>query len=1007
MKLLLSMLMLVPALSAQQLILNQAVTSELSFGKADMFTLEMAAGQFAHLVVIKNGVDATITVTDSKGKLVVSSLGIGTTGKVFASLVATAAEIFQVKVQLDRGTTSGGKYSIALVDLRPPNKDDFTRIEAERAFSAALLAGTQPASWRQAVELYKQAAELWHALNERQQEAVCLHRMGAAYFGHNEDQKVIEYSQQALTLYQSLGNRVGESSVLHNIGLAHKSSWDNTNAVKYYQKALDVFREIGDSSGSYRVLNSMAILYKGIGERQKSLRYYEQILKLALPRGIEASILNNAGNLYMDLGDFPKALEYCTKALEIRQAIGNEEVYSLISLGEVHGYLGEFQKALDFETKALTLSRTGRSLSLEAKSLTILATIYSKMRDYPRATEAFLEVLPLWRKLGHPHGEAETLNNLGEIYLNLKDYDKALPSFAAAHPLAVFLVDPGFQGKVLSNLMLYWEAQQNHNAAIFFGKEAVNQYQQSRTNIKGIDADLQFRYLNTFSQTYRKLADILITQGRLSEAEQVLALLKDQEYFQYVRRAAEEEPAVSRRATLNSRETEADKILRAPTPNLIAIGTERGTLLGKMSRSPEEIERLEQLEKLLSAGNTKFEQVLLNLGASLNAKTIQRVEQFREEQGIMEDLRELPPGTVAIYTLVGDNQFTAILRTPDAQKAYSFPIKAADFNRKVLQFRQVVMNPKLDPHPLGRELFKIILAGMETDLRHAKAKTLMFSLDGVMRYLPLAALFDGKQYLLERYRISVMTLASQARIKDKPDSQWRGSGFGVTKAFEGAPALPSVAAELTGIIATKAGDNGALSGEIMLDEQFTQKTMRQALLKRNPVVHIASHFRFQPGDETQSFLLLGDGSHLSLAELKTSANLFGGVQLLTLSACNTGLGDGTEVEGFGVVAQRQGAKAVIASLWPVADSSTSLLMRELYRVRESSAGKTKLEALQTAQLGLLHGTLIVDKPDQARDLIHEPAKPAKPVGPPYTADPKAPYAHPYYWAPFFLMGNWL
>jgi CHAT domain-containing protein len=343
-----------------------------------------------------------------------------------------------------------------------------------------------------------------------------------------------------------------------------------------------------------------------------------------------------------------------------------------------------------------------------------------------------------------------------------------------------------------------------------------------------------------------------------------------------------------------------------------------------------------------------------------------RVETLRETQGIMEDLREMPAGTVAIFTLIGDDAYHAILRTPDAQKAYEYPIKAADLNRKILEFREAVQDPTIDPKPLGKALFDILLGGMAADLRKAKAETLMWSLDGTLRYVPLAALYDGKQYLAEQYRVSVMTLASSARMKDKPDAQWKAAGFGVTKAYEDTSALPSVTAELTGI-------QRILGGEIKLDDQFTQASMREMLLKRYPVVHIASHFRFQPGNDTKSFLLLGDGAHLSLAELKTSANLFGGVQLLTLSACNTGIGDGAEVEGFGTLAQRQGAKAVIASLWPVADESTSGLMQEFYRIRESSAGMTKLEALRVAQLSLLRGK----------------------------------YSHPYYWAPFFLMGNWL
>ena len=125
-----------------------------------------------------------------------------------------------------------------------------------------------------------------------------------------------------------------------------------------------------------------------------------------------------------------------------------------------------------------------------------------------------------------------------------------------------------------------------------------------------------------------------------------------------------------------------------------------------------------------------------------------------------------------------------------------------------------------------------------------------------------------------------------------------------------------------------------------------------------------------------------------------------GVQLLTLSACNTGVGDGTEVEGFGTLAQRQGAKAVVASLWPVMDESTSRLMQEFYRIRESSPGMTKLEALRKAQLELLRGGAKGSTSDAVRGVAVHPTKA-------FHVDPNAPYAHPYYWAPFFLMGNWL
>ena len=127
-----------------------------------------------------------------------------------------------------------------------------------------------------------------------------------------------------------------------------------------------------------------------------------------------------------------------------------------------------------------------------------------------------------------------------------------------------------------------------------------------------------------------------------------------------------------------------------------------------------------------------------------------------------------------------------------------------------------------------------------------------------------------------------------------------------------------------------------------------------------------------------SFLLIGDGSHLSLSDIKRLPNMFAGVDLLTLSACHSATGgiaaDGREVEGFAVLAQRQGAKAVIATLWNVADDSTPILMEEFYGLQEPGKDRNKAEALRLAQLSLLKGVQT---------------------------------AHPFFWAPFVLYGNWL
>jgi CHAT domain-containing protein len=198
---------------------------------------------------------------------------------------------------------------------------------------------------------------------------------------------------------------------------------------------------------------------------------------------------------------------------------------------------------------------------------------------------------------------------------------------------------------------------------------------------------------------------------------------------------------------------------------------------------------------------------------------------------------------------------------------------------------------------------------------------------------------------------------------------------------------------------------GVLPGTIKLDEAFTASTLLAALRQGYPVVHIASHFQLRPGDEAASFLLLGDGYHLSLSQVKTWPAVLSGVDLLTLSACNTAIGgmgaDGKEVEGFAVLAQRQGAKAVLATLWPVEDRSTHEVMQTFYRLRVTQPGLSKAEALRQAQLRLFTGpgALTTMASEQGRGLVSPPHEPAAAL-PRGVQPPQTPYAHPYFWAPF-------
>jgi CHAT domain-containing protein len=230
---------------------------------------------------------------------------------------------------------------------------------------------------------------------------------------------------------------------------------------------------------------------------------------------------------------------------------------------------------------------------------------------------------------------------------------------------------------------------------------------------------------------------------------------------------------------------------------------------------------------------------------------------------------------------------------------------------------------------------------------------------------------------------------------------WKGAGFGVSQARGNFSALPAVPEELHRIFRQGEAGDAPVPGTVELDRDFTRETFAAAMRQpEKAVVHIATHFDSQPGVAANSHLLLGDGSQMSLAEIEAAPRLFSGVDLLTLSACSTAFTnrseDGREVDSFGTIAQRLGARAVIASLWSVSDEATARLMETMYRIRQAHPELGKSESLRQAQEQMAGGILKPEAAGAASRGIRVTAPPVAATG----------WTHPYYWAPFILIGNW-
>jgi CHAT domain-containing protein len=240
-------------------------------------------------------------------------------------------------------------------------------------------------------------------------------------------------------------------------------------------------------------------------------------------------------------------------------------------------------------------------------------------------------------------------------------------------------------------------------------------------------------------------------------------------------------------------------------------------------------------------------------------------------------------------------------------------------------------------------------------------------------------------------------------LREKPAPTPNAIGFGVTKAHDEFPALTAVQDELNAIIRSDSAQAGVIQGESFFDENFTQEKLFKSLRAGASIIHIASHFKFRNAKD-QSFLLLGDGNPLTVSTLKREL-FFDELDLLTLSACDTATGissgNGVEVESLGDVTLKKGVMAVLATLWPVNDASTGLLMADFYslRYRESL---NKAEALRKAQLNLMRNVTISAN-TTPRGVPAPFGSLATPTAEPWTGEG---FSHPYYWAPFVLMGNW-
>lgn len=318
--------------------------------------------------------------------------------------------------------------------------------------------------------------------------------------------------------------------------------------------------------------------------------------------------------------------------------------------------------------------------------------------------------------------------------------------------------------------------------------------------------------------------------------------------------------------------------------------------------------------------------------------------------------------------------------------------------KTVRELRDSLTNPRhrrsqryLEP---SQQLYQWLITPIEAQLAEAGIDTLLFSMDTGLRGLPIAALHDGNQFLVEKYSLSLIPSVNLIDTRYRPLQNTQVLAMGASDFDAGLSPLPGVPVELQTI-------TGQLwQGSAFLNQDFTRQNLVDQR-QRYPysIIHLATHSAFNPGNPNNSYIQLWD-TRLGLNELRQLGLNNPAVELLVLSSCQTALGNADAELGFAGFAVAAGVKSALASLWQVSDEGTLALMTEFYTHLQHS--KIKAEALRQAQIAMINGKVTVSDGElrgsgSTRGGVQLPSSLAG------LEDTNL--SHPYYWSGFTLIGS--
>jgi CHAT domain-containing protein len=829
----------------------------------------------------------------------------------------------------------------------PPSRSEIVRENAQVLKSnnaPSLLAqgktNYDAGRFTDALVALQHASQHYEQIGDRFNQALSLIYLSLTYQNLGQWQQSEAAIHQSLNLLQTQSDAGILAQALNTLGSHQLATGQTEAALKTWQDAEKAYATAKDEMGVLGSKINQAQAWQSLGmfrRAQQLLEQVQQALNTQPNSLVKATGLRSLGIVRQAIGDLQQSQTILQESLAVAQALNSTSDISaaFLSLGNTARGLEQMQPALQYYQQAAeTTTNPLEQLEAQLNQLKLLIQLqqFTDTQAFLPAIETNLSQLSpsrdaIYAKVNfaqslmqlveaQPHNTAiPNRQDIAQLLAEAIQQAKTLNDFRA-ESLAL-----GTLGKLYEQTQQWPEAQRLTQQALILA---------GRTNASDIAYALQWQLARVLAQT----GDI---EG---------AIAANQQAFDILQSLRTDLIAMNPDVRFSFQE-QIEPIYR----NLVSL----------LLQSPSQ-EHLKQarnvLESLQLAELENFFRI-----ACLNAKSEQ-----------IDTVIEKDDRTAAvIYPIILPDRLAVIVSLPGQPLSqYSTALSQSAVEKTISELR-TAMSPALPTRMrlrLSQTVYDWLIRPVEAQLAERGIETLVFVLDGVLRNVPMAALHDGQQYLVEKYSVALAPGLQLLEPQLLKQLQLRSLTGGLSEERQGFSALPAVVQEVEQI-KTK------IPSEVLLNQAFT----RDALEKRIQtlpvaVVHLATHGQFSSKPE-DTFLLTWDGrlnvNTLSQILKTREQNNSQPIELLVLSACQTATGDKRAALGLAGLAVRSGVRSTIATLWSVNDRSTAEAIVEFYRYLIQSDGN-RAEALRQAQLSLLK---------------------------------QKKYQHPYYWAPFVLLGNWL